>query len=161
MSDTDNADVTDSLDTGDARPASGVNVDAVNGLNADVFQQLSQDDADLMTCEIAVDRPSDVPEGPAEQSIEFDSHFSDTSSVVVVGFPFGNPGAPIPGVPQGPSSYEQLRATQGEIWAPFRSQRDWDIARWVKTHNTTSSAVAELLAIPEVCATRSCHPLCP
>ncbi|KAN0103997.1 hypothetical protein V8E52_011427 [Russula decolorans] len=100
--------------------------------------------------EIAVDRPPDVLEVPAEQSIEFESHFSDTSSVVVDTFPFGNPGAPIPGVPQGRSSYELFQVTQEGIWAPFRSQRDWDIARWTKTHSTTSSAVADLLAIPEV-----------
>ena len=66
-------------------------------------------------------------------------------------FPFGNPGAPIPGMPEEPS-YEQSHATP---WAPFWSQCDWDIARWAKMHSTTSSAVADLLALPDVCATRS------
>jgi hypothetical protein len=81
-----------------------------------------------------------------------------TSSVVVDIFPFGNPGAPIPGVPQGRSSYAHFRATQGDtVWAPFRSQRDWDIARWAKTHSISSTAVSELLAIPEVCATECSH----
>ena len=151
----DNADVTDSMDTSDACPANAVDVDAADATDADVFQLLSQGHAS----KIAVDRPPDVLEGPAEQSMDF-SHFSDTSSVIVDRFPFGNPGAPIPGVPQGRSSYEQFQATQSEIWSPFQSQRDWDVARWVKTHSTSSSAVADLLAIPEVYAARLCHPLC-
>ena len=144
------------MDMSNAHATDDMDADAADAVEPDVFQQLSQGDGDLtMTtaCEIAVNRPPDVPpEGPAEQSIEFDSHFSDTSSVVVDIFPFGNPGAPIPDMPQGPSSYEQFQATHGETWAPFRSQRDWDIAHWAKTHSMTSSAVAELLAIPEVCA---------
>ncbi|KAN0111330.1 hypothetical protein V8E52_008605 [Russula decolorans] len=136
-SDVSDADVTNTMDTSDAHRASGVDVG----------------DVDLISTypsEIAVDRPPDVLEVPAKQLIEFESHFSDTSSVVVDAFPFGNPGAPIPGVPQGRSSYELFQVTQEGIWAPFRSQRDWDIARWTKTHSTTSLAVANLLAIPEV-----------
>jgi hypothetical protein len=160
----DNPDLTNSMDTSDAHPANGVDM-AADATDAEAFLLLSQGDGDLMStdaCEIPVmvdslpdvDSPPDDldAEGPAEQSIEFDSNFSDASSVAVDSFPFGNPGAPIPGVPQEPSSYEQFRATQGNIWAPFRSQRDWDIARWAKTHGTTSSAVAELLALPGVSA---------
>jgi hypothetical protein len=128
----------------------GVHRDAADVTDAIAFQELSQGNVHLPTTnasEIAVDSPSDIPENVAQ------SNFLDPSSVVVDAFPFGNPGAPIPGVPQGRSSYERLRATLGDSnWAPFRSQRDWDIARWAKTHGTTSSAVAEFLAIPEVCA---------
>ncbi|KAF8264342.1 hypothetical protein EI94DRAFT_1772698 [Lactarius quietus] len=36
------------------------------------------------------------------------------------------------------------------IWAPFCSQRDWEIVRWAKMCGPTSSALAELLAIPEI-----------
>lgn len=43
--------------------------------------------------EIAIDRPDD---DLLEQTIEFISHFSETLSVIVDTFPFGNPGAPIP-----------------------------------------------------------------
>ncbi|KAI9440325.1 hypothetical protein H4582DRAFT_1796975, partial [Lactarius indigo] len=35
-------------------------------------------------------------------------------------------------------------------WAPFRTQCDWEIARWAKLRGPSSSAVADLLAIPEV-----------
>ncbi|KAH8983326.1 hypothetical protein EDB86DRAFT_2811652 [Lactarius hatsudake] len=36
--------------------------------------------------------------------------------------------------------------TEG-IWSPFRSQRDWDFARWAKKRGPTSTLVTELLAI--------------
>ncbi|KAH9037408.1 hypothetical protein EDB83DRAFT_2228658, partial [Lactarius deliciosus] len=32
-------------------------------------------------------------------------------------------------------------------WSPFRSQRDWDFARWAKKRGPTSTSVMELLAI--------------
>ncbi|KAH8995564.1 hypothetical protein EDB86DRAFT_2763520, partial [Lactarius hatsudake] len=35
-------------------------------------------------------------------------------------------------------------------WAPFHSQCDWEIALWAKTRGPTSSALTELLRIPEV-----------
>jgi hypothetical protein len=165
-SDASNANITNPMDTHAANGDSlSVDVDTADATDADAFQVLSQGDRDLTTtnaCKIAVDRPPDVLEGLTEPSIEFDSSFSDTSSVVVDVFPFGNPGAPIPGVPRGCTSYEQFQATLGNSnWAPFRSQRDWDIARWAKTHSISSSAVDELLAIPEVCSTQLSPPLCP
>jgi hypothetical protein len=35
-------------------------------------------------------------------------------------------------------------------WAPFDSELDWKVARWVKMRGQTSTAVTELLAIPGV-----------
>jgi hypothetical protein len=69
-------------------------------------------------------------------------------TVIIERFPFGLPGAPIVGLPEsatlnGPSHGDS-------IWAPFRSQRDWEIARWAKMRGPTSSAFGDLLAIPEV-----------
>jgi hypothetical protein len=90
-----------------------------------------------------------VSECIVELSIEYEAQFSDTSSVVVDCFPFGNPGAPV----QGPTANTEIQARpEDPNWAPFHSQLDWDVARWAKTHSTTSSAVDELLAIPGVCA---------
>lgn len=138
-------------------PPNGTNsASPANVTDANAFQEVSQGDVHLITPDqIPVDRPpSDILEDLAEQpeTIEFDSYFLETSSVVIDVFPFGNPGAAIPGMPPGSSFYEPSQATQGDsIWAPFQSKRDWDMARWVKTHSTTSSAVAELLAMPEVC----------
>lgn len=105
--------------------------------------------------ENAVDGPSVDLEGLAEPSIEFGSHFSDASTVVVEVFPFGKPGAPIPDMPQGPSLYERVQAIPGgSIWTPFQSKWDWDAARWAKTHSTTSSAVSDFLRI--VCSSLFC-----
>jgi hypothetical protein len=118
-------------------------------VDAVAYQFVPQGDGTMTAnvCEIAADRPPDAREGA---SIEFESTFTDTLSVVVENFPFGNPGAPIPGLPHGPSPYNDFGEDWGP-WGPFRSQRDWDIARWAKTHGTTSTAVAELLAMPGVC----------
>lgn len=77
---------------------------------------------------------------------------SETPVLIVDSFPSGSAGAPIAdGSPNcmGPGSAQEL--PRHNIWAPFRSQQDWEIARWAKRHGTTSSAVTELLAIPEVC----------
>ncbi|KAH9169515.1 hypothetical protein EDB89DRAFT_2115055 [Lactarius sanguifluus] len=47
---------------------------------------------------------------------------------------------------QGQSDY----TPNTSIWAPFHSQCDWEIALWAKTCGPTSSALTELLRIPEV-----------
>ena len=101
-------------DNSDASPVEPVDAMDANTSDADTseidtFQVLSGCDALLMMTnsgEIAVGGLSDIPEDLAEQSIEFESHFSDTSTVVVDHFPFGNPGASIPGATQGQSSYD-------------------------------------------------------
>ena len=142
----------DAYNTNDANSDATNNMDTRDTRDIHAFQLESQGKmATTDTCKIAMDGWPDVLEGPGDESIEFDSQFLSTSSVVIEGFPFGNPGAPIPEMPQGPS-YEQFCATP---WAPFQSQRDWDIAHWAKMHSTTLSAVADLLALPNVCPTQS------
>ena len=55
-------------------------------------------------------------------------------------------------------SVQPLHSTAGSgvtrpedsIWAPFGSQREWEVAKWVKTNRLTSSAFDQLLGIPEV-----------
>ncbi|KAF8266477.1 hypothetical protein EI94DRAFT_1803081 [Lactarius quietus] len=71
--------------------------------------------------------------------------------LVIDRFPHGDPGAPVPGSHQGSSCYQtSTEAFGASVWAPFRSQCDWEIARWAKMRGPTSSAMEELLAIPEV-----------
>jgi hypothetical protein len=71
--------------------------------------------------------------------------------IVVDRFPHGSPGAQIPEAPQGSSLYQSSREAFGaSVWAPFHSQCDWEIAHWAKMRGPTSSAMEELLAIPEV-----------
>ncbi|KAF8258815.1 hypothetical protein EI94DRAFT_1814546 [Lactarius quietus] len=71
--------------------------------------------------------------------------------LVIDRFPHGEPGAPVPGGHLGSSRYQQSQEAFGDsIWAPFSSQCEWEIARMAKMCGPTSSAMEELLAIPEV-----------
>ena len=65
-------------------------------------------------------------------------------------FPLDSPGAPIPSSHQGSTSYHSSQDLfAASDWAPFHSQCDWEVARWAKMRGSTSSAMEELLAIPE------------
>ncbi|KAI9440231.1 hypothetical protein BJY52DRAFT_1229557 [Lactarius psammicola] len=88
---------------------------------------------------------------PPPDAIEPETHNSEArSSLFIDRFPHGHPGAPVSGTGQA-SVFEAMHNTTGDlIWAPFRSQCDWEIARWAKMRGPTSTAVMELLAIPEV-----------
>ena len=71
--------------------------------------------------------------------------------VVVEHFPYGNPSALINGMP-GCSIYESSQGgLGGSIWAPFQSKCDWRFAHWAKVNGPSSSALTDLLAIPNVC----------
>ncbi|KAF8494898.1 hypothetical protein F5888DRAFT_1795019 [Russula emetica] len=73
------------------------------------------------------------------------------STHVVNGFPLSHPGMPIPDKPHGPSAYQSWQATfMDSPWAPFQSERDWNMARWLKMRGQTSAAVMEMLALPGV-----------
>jgi hypothetical protein len=107
----------------------------------------------------ALDDPTDITLDPTDNTLDptdvLDAERLDTPSTVVIEeFPFGSPGAPIPDKPQGTPAYASAASHQDvladSIWAPFRSQHDWAIARWAKMCGSTSTAVTELLAIPEV-----------
>lgn len=151
---TNDADANDSTSIDD-NPA--VDLDVADVTDANTFQELTQGDGETNSSEIAADRPPDNQE-EGEETILIESNSTKTTSVVVDVFPFGDPGAPLPGIPQGLSSNARVHATQGDtVWAPFRSERDWFIARWAKTHSTTSTVVAELLAFPEVSVAQHCH----
>ena len=73
---------------------------------------------------------------------------------VIDRFPHGHPGAPLSDTSQGSSGvYESTHNELGDsVWAPFRSQCDWEFARWAKTCRASALAVTTLLAIPEVWA---------
>jgi hypothetical protein len=129
-------------------------VDLADAMDMDAFEALSHGDYPSTATfpeQATVDDTTGVPE---QEYIQIDAEDSDSESMVVIDqFPFGSPGAPIPGVPQGSSAYQSHLATVPDsIWAPFRSQRDWEVARWAKMRGPTSSAVTDLLAIPAVWA---------
>jgi hypothetical protein len=83
------------------------------------------------------------------------TNHSAGSNAIIDLFPFGQPGEPVPGMQQSSTLYEATRDSLGDfVWAPFRSQCDWEFARWAKMRGPTSTAVTELLAIPGVCQHR-------
>ena len=76
------------------------------------------------------------------------------SQVVVEHFPFGNPGAPINSMQDSSIYKSRQEMFGGSVWAPFQSDSNWQVALWAKMNGISSSAVMELLTIPNVC-----HPL--
>lgn len=123
-------------------------------MDADAYEELIGENHNSRATtpdQLAADEVSENPEPP---SIQIETVNSETAELVVIDqFPSGNPGAPIPDVPRGPSAFESRQTSligSESLWAPFRSQQDWEFARWAKTCGMTSSAVTKLLAIPEV-----------
>lgn len=136
--------------------------DPADTLDANLLETLVQD----FNCRAAVnpeqalsDQPQSVgpqPSGAVPPPCIHLEHGNPggPSQSIIESFPHGSPGAPIPGVHQGSHAYQSSQEAFGpSIWAPFHSQCDWEIARWAKMRGATSSAVADLLAIPEVRAT--------
>jgi hypothetical protein len=129
--------------------------DVTNAMDADTFETLGLGPSHAAD---AIEIPSMPPpeelepplEDPVPQSVRSGSEHT-SNAVVIELVPYGSPGAPISGAhedsPMDDASSEDIG---GSIWAPFSSQYDWEIARWAKTHSPTSSAVSDLLAIPEV-----------
>ena len=150
-------DITGAVDHEDA-------ADPTDSIDADLLETLSRD----FNCS-ATNGPEHTTtpnEPPLVRSQSFDPpppvHFEDgvlngASQVIVDSFPHDSAGAPIPGARDGSHVYQSTQeAFRTSIWAPFCSQIDWEIARWAKMRGPSSSAVAELFAIPEVCAWLYC-----
>ena len=82
-----------------------------------------------------------LPDNPANSQ--------PTQSLIIDRFPIESAGAPVAGAHDS-SGTTSLMGARDSIWAPFRSQCDWEIAQWAKMRGPTSSAFTDLLAIPEV-----------
>jgi hypothetical protein len=75
------------------------------------------------------------------------SDLDTTLTAFIKKFPFGRPGAPT----VAPHTTGSGVTPSGDsIWAPFSSQREWEIAEWAKTEHMTASAFTKLLALTEV-----------
>ncbi|KAI9457974.1 hypothetical protein BJY52DRAFT_1204447 [Lactarius psammicola] len=117
--------------------ADTVDADHTDTIDADIWEALVQD--------------TDATTVYPDQGCASASGGASSASPPSETFPHGSPGAPIPGALQGCSDYwshEDELSTS--VWAPFHSQCDWEIALWAKTRGPTSSALTELLQIPEV-----------
>ncbi|THU85232.1 hypothetical protein K435DRAFT_869511 [Dendrothele bispora CBS 962.96] len=72
-------------------------------------------------------------------------------------FPDPHTGAPIPGPSSRPENevyLQKLCSTQWtsdeNTWAPFKSEMDWRIVKWAKLRGPSSTALTELLSIPNL-----------
>ncbi|KAF8270613.1 hypothetical protein EI94DRAFT_1698704 [Lactarius quietus] len=85
-------------------------------------------------------------------SPQHDANQSEPLTPLVIDwFLHSEPGAPVHGGHLGSSCYQQSQEVFGDsIWAPFSSQCEWEIAHWAKMRGLMSSAMEELLAIPEL-----------
>ena len=149
------ADCEDTAGAGDCEDAT----DLATTVDADLFETLVQEYNYSTPPEQEHPAPPDQPHAARSQPsdpgpplpIHVERGISDGPSLIVDSFPYSSPGAPIPGAGQGLHVYESSQDVFGSsTWAPFRSQRDWEIAHWAKMRGPTSSALSELLAIPEV-----------
>ncbi|KAI0070092.1 hypothetical protein K474DRAFT_1744707 [Panus rudis PR-1116 ss-1] len=69
-------------------------------------------------------------------------------------YPSIKAGSPIPEQELQEAGYVFYASQSGGIenpYAPFKSKLDWEVARWAKLRGPSSTAVSELLSIPEVC----------
>jgi len=100
----------------------------------------------------AIDESPDMPDAPEQLPNGMGAGNTEGMPTVVINhFPSASAGAPINDMQRRNSMYESQHSADGDaIWSPFTSQSDWLFARWAKMRGSTSSAVAELLAIPEV-----------
>ncbi|KAG1893712.1 uncharacterized protein F5891DRAFT_1131171 [Suillus fuscotomentosus] len=70
-------------------------------------------------------------------------------NIVIVPYPNARAGKPITGCPIrcANTTYGLNASSTANIYAPFPSRIDWDIAKWVKLHGPSSTAFTDLLGI--------------
>ncbi|KAF8261591.1 hypothetical protein EI94DRAFT_1605749 [Lactarius quietus] len=140
-------------------------IDPADAKDADIFEEIANNPLSHTNPEPCPPAEAQTPRSlapplldaqppalPPLQPTEADTDSLDTTPQVIVDrFPHGSPGAPITGAAQGTSIYQSSCNVFGtSVWAPFHSQVDWEIAHWAKMRGLSSSAMAELLAIPGV-----------
>ena len=123
--------------------------------DADAFEELAQNHFSFPMTTLdqpATDESLDIPDAPVQVPNDMEAGTTEAMPTIVIDhFPSASAGAPIPDMPHGNSVYESQRGGDGDsIWSPFTSECDWLFTHWAKMRGSTSSAVTELLAIPEV-----------
>ena len=122
--------------------------DSADTADADAFETLNQTSSPTSVAPESSGLQSSMP--LLDDTIESGTYNAEASSNTFVDhFPHGHPGAPLS--MEQVSIFESVQnSLGGSIWAPFQSQVDWEIARWAKMCGPSSTALTELLAIPEV-----------
>ena len=131
--------------------------DTADTTDANVLEILTQIQTnDVLDLESTAPNPEHIPSAESESPPENLANPVEPSSAdthpeeVVEHFAHGKPGAPINDL-QGSSIYESSQEGLGEdVWTPFQSEIEWDFAHWAKSNRLSSSALADLLAIPDV-----------
>ena len=124
--------------------------DSADTADVDAFKTLNQDQTSSATS-VALESSGLQSLMPLlDDTIESGMYNVEASSNTFVDhFPHGHPGAPLS--MEQVSIFESVQnSLGGSIWVPFQSQVDWEIACWAKMHRLSSTALTELLAIPEV-----------
>lgn len=128
--------------------------DSADSDNTNVFEILSRG-VDVSYVAANLDPPNATlssappPEDGVGPGMETETPLPDV--LVIEWFPDGCPGTLL-GVDQGLSMYEATHDMLGDLmWVLFQSQSNWEVAHWAKMCGPTSTAMTELLAIPEVC----------
>ena len=90
-----------------------------------------------------------MPNGPQRQ---VESHITDNSFVVCYSdkYPHRRAGAAVKQKQSSDVKYCADLDSSSNLWAPFSSQLDWEIAKWVKLRGAGSTAFSDLLAIEGV-----------
>ena len=122
--------------------------DSADTADADAFETLNQTSSPTSVAPESSGLQSSMP--LLDDTIESGTYNAEASSNTFVDhFPHGHPGAPLS--MEQVSIFESVQnSLGGSIWVPFQSQVDWEIACWAKMHGLSSTALTELLAIPEV-----------
>ena len=73
-------------------------------------------------------------------------------NIVIIPYPDIRAGKPITGQPTSSSNvtYNIDASSTANVYAPFASQMDWDIAKWAKLRGLSSTAFTDLLSIDGV-----------
>ncbi|KAF8270721.1 hypothetical protein EI94DRAFT_1797809 [Lactarius quietus] len=130
--------------TADAADAAS-DADAADTANANLLQELTnihsatnQEQHRSREAQLDVPMESNVPLPPPAHptdATQTDTDRSDIAPLVVICFPHGRPCAPVPGAQQERFVHQTNQDVFGASgWAPFRSQSNWEIAHWAKTH---------------------------
>jgi hypothetical protein len=68
-------------------------------------------------------------------------------NIVIIPYPDAHAGKPITGQPSGANATYGINAgSAANVYAPFASQMDWDIAKWAKLRGSSSTAFTDLLS---------------
>lgn len=83
---------------------------------------------------------------------EIEQRTLEQDNIVIVPYPDAHAGMPTDGPPAHDSNtiYGFEAGNPDNIYAPFTSQMDWDVAKWAKLRGPSSTAFTELLAIDGV-----------